>query len=80
MIASLGQEFGIPLAKDDLLIQQQQPPEILELFKHPAALQRRQPRRSLLDNQNKPYILKKREMESQAPENYIEVRLNENSG
>ncbi|KAL8212450.1 UNVERIFIED_CONTAM: hypothetical protein K2H54_046923 [Gekko kuhli] len=73
MIISLSQEFGIPLAKDDLLIQQQ--PEILEIYKHPTAFQGRQKRRSLLDNQNKSYILRKTEMESQAPQDYIQANI-----
>ncbi|XP_060119597.1 uncharacterized protein FLJ43738-like [Heteronotia binoei] len=73
MIISLSQEFGIPLAKDDLLIQQ--PSEILAIYKHPSAFQRGHKRRSLLDNQNKWYILRKREMESQTPCNYIQVNI-----
>lgn len=73
MIISLGQEFGIPLDKDDLLILQ--PPEILELSEHPTAFRKRQRRRSVLDNENKFYIQKKREMECQAPQDYIQVGL-----
>ncbi|XP_015262916.1 PREDICTED: uncharacterized protein KIAA1257 homolog [Gekko japonicus] len=73
MIISLSQEFGIPLAKDDLLIQQQS--EILEIYKHPTAFQGIKKRRSLLDNQNKSYILRKSEMESQAPQDYIQANI-----
>ncbi|XP_048347727.1 uncharacterized protein CFAP92 isoform X2 [Sphaerodactylus townsendi] len=73
MIISLSQEFGIPLAKDDLIVQQ--PPEILEIYKHPTVFQRKQKRRSLLDNQNQLYIQRKKEMESQAPQDYIQSNV-----
>ncbi|XP_054832357.1 uncharacterized protein FLJ43738-like, partial [Eublepharis macularius] len=73
MIISLGQEFGIPLAKDDLLIQQQ--PEILETYKFPTYFQKKQKKHSFLDNQNKLYILRKMEMESQAPQDYIQANI-----
>ncbi|XP_077181750.1 uncharacterized protein CFAP92 isoform X2 [Paroedura picta] len=73
MIISLSQEFGIPLAKDDLPIEE--PSEILAVDKHPTAFMRRQRRRSLLDNQNKLYIQRKREMESQARQDYIRANI-----
>nr|XP_056703064.1 uncharacterized protein CFAP92 [Euleptes europaea] len=73
MITSLSQEFGIPLAKDDLLIQQH--PEIVEICQHPSSFQRKQRRWSLLDNQNKLYMLRKREMESEAPQDYIQANI-----
>ncbi|XP_032996722.1 uncharacterized protein KIAA1257 homolog isoform X2 [Lacerta agilis] len=74
MITVLSQEFGIPLKRDDLLIQQH--PEISDMFDMPPKYSYvRKYRRFPLDNHNEEYILRKREMESQAAEDFIQSNI-----
>ncbi|KAM6468061.1 uncharacterized protein CFAP92 isoform 1-T2 [Liasis olivaceus] len=74
MITVLSQEFGVPLTKADLFVQE--PPEILssvgtvKKYSH-----MRQYRSSCLDNCNKKYVLRKMERESQAPQDYIQSNI-----
>lgn len=72
MITMLSQEFGVPLHKDDLLIQQC--PQISDIFDIPIKyFHVEQDKRSHLDNHNEEYILRKREMENWTPQDYIQV-------
>ncbi|XP_034962164.2 uncharacterized protein CFAP92 isoform X3 [Zootoca vivipara] len=74
MITVLSQEFGIPLKRDDLVIQQY--PEISGIFDMPPKDSYvRKYRRFPLDNHNEEYILRKREMESQTQEDFIQSNI-----
>ncbi|XP_061474116.1 uncharacterized protein CFAP92 isoform X3 [Rhineura floridana] len=74
MVTMLSQEFGVPLNKDDLLIQQYS--EISEMFEMPTKyLHMKQDKRSLLDNHNEEYILRKKEMERHTPQDYIQSNI-----
>lgn len=72
MITMLSREFGVPLNKNDLLVQQYS--EIAELFEVPSKYLLKQGKRTLLDDHNEKYILQKREMERQSPQDHIQVR------
>lgn len=72
MITTLSQEFGVPLTKADMCVKE--PPEILETSnKMQKDSSMREYGCSHLDHYNKKYLLRKREQESQAPHNYIQV-------
>lgn len=72
MITMLSQEFGVPLTKADMYVKE--PPEILETFdKMQKDSSMREYGCSHLDHYNKKYVLTKRERESRAPHNYIQV-------
>nr|XP_060615873.1 uncharacterized protein CFAP92 [Anolis sagrei ordinatus] len=74
MITILSREFGIPLGKDDLFIEQYT--TISEKFSIPVkCLHKRRDMRSPLDNQNEEYILRKREMENRTPQDYIQGNI-----
>ncbi|XP_053233709.1 uncharacterized protein CFAP92 isoform X1 [Podarcis raffonei] len=74
MITVLSQEFGIPLKRDDLFIQQH--PEISGMFDIPPKYSYvRKYRHFPLDNHNEEYLLRKREMESQTPEDFIQSNI-----
>ncbi|KAG8128208.1 hypothetical protein E2320_015078, partial [Naja naja] len=74
MITMLSQEFGVPLTKADMYVRE--PSEALETFnkmqKHSSM---RQYGCSHLDNDNKKYVQRKKEQESQAPHNYIQTNI-----
>ncbi|XP_067320889.1 uncharacterized protein CFAP92 [Anolis sagrei] len=74
MITILSREFGIPLGKDDLFIEQYT--TISEKFSIPVkCLHKRRDMRSPLDNQNEEYIMRKREMENRTPQDYIQGNI-----
>ncbi|XP_053150347.1 uncharacterized protein CFAP92 isoform X2 [Hemicordylus capensis] len=74
MIMMLSQEFGLPLTMDELLLQQC--PEISHIYKVPPKyIHMKQDKHFRLDNHNEEYVLRKREMESQLPEDYIQANI-----
>ncbi|XP_062977674.1 uncharacterized protein CFAP92 [Elgaria multicarinata webbii] len=74
MITTLSQEFGVPLTKDDLFIQEQ--PEISEAYDTPTEyFPMKRYKHCQIDNYNDEYIVRKREMELQIPEDYIQSNI-----
>ncbi|KAJ6668404.1 hypothetical protein lerEdw1_015781 [Lerista edwardsae] len=73
MITMLSREFGVPLNKNDLLVQQYS--DIAELFEVPSKYLLKQGKRTLLDDHNEKYILRKREMERQSPQDHIQINI-----
>ncbi|KAJ7316810.1 hypothetical protein JRQ81_002972 [Phrynocephalus forsythii] len=74
MITMLSQQFGLPLHKDDLLVQQG--PQISDMFDIPIKyFHMERDKRSHLDNHNEEYMLRKREMENWTPQDYIQANI-----
>uniref|UniRef100_A0ABM5FK60 Uncharacterized protein CFAP92 isoform X6 n=1 Tax=Pogona vitticeps TaxID=103695 RepID=A0ABM5FK60_9SAUR len=74
MITALSLEFGVPLHKDDLHVQQC--PQISGIFDIPIKyFHMEQDKHSHLDNHNEEYILRKKEMENRTPEDYIQANI-----
>nr|XP_020654135.1 uncharacterized protein KIAA1257 homolog isoform X3 [Pogona vitticeps]XP_020654136.1 uncharacterized protein KIAA1257 homolog isoform X3 [Pogona vitticeps] len=74
MITALSLEFGVPLHKDDLHVQQC--PQISGIFDIPIkCFHMEQDKHSHLDNHNEEYILRKKEMENRTPEDYIQANI-----
>ncbi|XP_063148927.1 uncharacterized protein CFAP92 [Candoia aspera] len=71
MITMLSQEFGVPLTKADMFVQES--PEILASCRKVKKGMRQYS--SKLDNYNEEYVLGKREQEHRAPHNYIQSNI-----
>ncbi|XP_044307447.1 uncharacterized protein KIAA1257 homolog [Varanus komodoensis] len=74
MITMLSQEFGVPLTKDDLFIQEHA--DTLEACHSPTKyFPMKRGKRSHLENYNEEYLVRKRNMEIQMPQDYIKSNI-----